>query len=693
MSKKRNSARNRPAVGQAEQSPAPKPQDGGAAVMRPPQRGAVANAPVASPGWSQDVLLAAAFVVVITLIAYYPAIIAKYIWDDNFYVTENMTLRNLQGLADIWLKPTATPQYYPIVHTTFWLEYRLWGLNPMGFHLVNILVHAASAILFWRLLRRLAVPGAWLGGAILAVHPVHVETVAWITEHKNVLSLLFYMLSAHVWLDFSHLDRPEGEVLPPPRRNQPKPPGPYESWPLYALSFGLFLAALLSKTVTCSLPAAILLVTYWKRGRITMREVKLLIPFFIIGAGLGIFTAHMEKEHVGAEGKEWDLSLVERILLAGRIIWFYAGKLAWPNPLIFFYPRWEVNTAVWWQFLFPGGVLGVIAALWALRNRIGRGPLIAVLVFCGTLVPALGFFDVYPMRYSWVADHFQYHASIGLIGLFAAVVGLGWRKLVTKPLPAGAVMAASLVLLVPLSAQTWRQSLAYKDAETLWHDTIAKHPGAWMAHNNLARIYDNRGETDKAFESYKEAVRLNPEDGVLRYNLGNIMRSKGLKDEALEQYKEGERLRPDFAGGHLAYGQALYEKNQVDEAIDQYKKAIAIKNPFAKAHASLALAYTKQGKLPEAEAAYKESLKSPAADAPIYFNYGNLLERMGKPGEAVAMYKTAVKMNPNMQNAVNRLNALEKGTTATAVVMPRKTPMPRKPAGATSGPLLLAPRK
>ena len=423
--------------------------------------------------------------VVLTFVAYWPAIRdGGFIWDDDDYITANKTLRDVGGLKDIWMSPKATPQYYPLVHTGYWIEYRLWGLDPTGYHATNVLLHALVSVLLWRLLRRLAVPGAWLAAGLFALHPVHVESVAWITERKNVLSGVFYLASMLVYLkwedaNFSGQRRPRA----------------------YFGSLLLFVCALLSKTVTVSLPAALLLVAWWKQGRGGNPEraeespvrwwvgrILPLVPFFVIGLGFSILTVWLEKHHVGARGADWDLSWIERCLIAGRALWFYLGKLLWPAGLCFNYPRWEMHAGIWWQYGFPLGFAALLVLLWAGRKRLGRGPLAAMLLFAGTLFPALGFFDVYPMRYSFVADHYQYLASIGVLVLVSAVItSIGERLAAGAWKPARHALPA--VVLTILALGSWKQCGIYRGLETLWLDTISQNPVSWMACNNLGQLY------------------------------------------------------------------------------------------------------------------------------------------------------------------------------------------------------------
>ena len=278
-------------------------------------------------------------------------------------------LRSWHGLYRIWFDLGATQQYYPLLHSVFWIEHKFWGDATLGYHLVNILLHAMAALMVAAVLRRLEVPGAYLAAAIFALHPVRVESVAWITELKNTLSAVFYLGAAMLYLRFDQ------------ERKKP----------YYAGALVLFVLGLLSKTVTATLPAALLVIFWWQRGRLSWkRDVLPLVPFFVLGAAAGLFTAWVERKLIGAEGAAFDLTFIERFLIAGRVIWFYLGKLFWPADLIFIYPRWHVNQAVWWQYLFPAAALLLAAVLWGLRRR-WRGPLAGLLFFRWNAVPGAGF--------------------------------------------------------------------------------------------------------------------------------------------------------------------------------------------------------------------------------------------------------------------------------------------------------------
>jgi len=488
-------------------------------------------------------------IILLVFLAYLPALHGGFIWDDDAYVTHNPTLHDGEGLRQIWFKVGAVPQYYPMVHTTFWLEYHLWALNPVGYHLINVLLHAIAALLLWQVLRRLPAPGAWLAAVIFALHPVEVESVAWVTERKNVLSAVFYFAAALAYLRFVAWEKPGS-----PNRLL---------WSWYLGALVLFLAALLSKTVTCSLPAVLLLVCWWKKGRVQRSDIIPLLPFFVVGVALGLMTAWIEKYNVGAQGADWSLTFADRCLIAGRALWFYAGKLVWPAHLTFIYPRWKIEPAVWWQWLFPVAAVGVVAGLWLGRRRIGKAPLVAVLFFAGTLGPALGFVNVYPMRYSFVADHFQYLASVGLITLCAA----GLAR-IPRVIPA--------TLIVLLGVLTWQQAGMYRNLETLWQKTLARNPDCSMAHNDLGSLLYDQGHIEEAMEHYRKAIQSDPNNCEALINLGIAFAARRQFNEAIENYRRAIEIQPNDCDTLNNLGATLATEGRFDEAIENFRRVIQI---------------------------------------------------------------------------------------------------------------------
>jgi tetratricopeptide (TPR) repeat protein len=570
-----------------------------------------------SPRQSEDYLFVfwASVMVLLVVMAYMPALTGGFVWDDDYYVTNNPTLRSLAGLAQIWFQPQSTPQYYPLVFSTFWLEYHLWGLNPAGYHAVNVVLQAANALLLWILLKRLGVPGAWLAAAVFAVHPVHVESVAWVTERKNVLSGLFYLGAAMCLLRVISV---EGDHVDPPGR-----------WRWYAAALVLFLCALLSKSVTCSLPAAMVLLAWWKRGRIRGRLVVVLMPLFVLGLAFGLWTAWLERHHVGAEGFEWQLTLVDSVLVAGRALWFYAGKLLCPTELTFTYPHWDINAHVWWQYAYPLGVLLVVSALWVLRNRIGRGALTGVLYFCITLFPALGFFPVYPFRFSYVADHFQYLASLGLIALAVGALTRGASRLPSSG--RNLVRPAALALLGLLSVLTWRQSSIYVDSETLWRDTLAKNPTSWHRHYDLATLLAWKGKLDEAITQYNDALRLKPDYADAHNNLGIALFRKGDYVGAVQHFTEALRLEPLHREAHYNLATLLAVQGNVREAIENYREHLRIRPDHAEAHYNLGLLLAQEGRLEAASKQFSEALRIKPDYEAARRNLNFALQLLGRP--------------------------------------------------------------
>jgi protein O-mannosyl-transferase len=485
----------------------------------------------------------------LTFLVYLPALGAGFIWDDDAHVTAP-ALRSWSGLSRIWFEVGATQQYYPLLHTAFWIEHRLWGSAPFGYHLVNILLHVGVAATFGLVLRRLTVPGWYLAATVVALHPVHVESVAWISEQKNTLSTLFYLGAALVYLRF--VDERKRSA--------------------YLAASVLFGLALLTKTVTATLPAALLVVLWWRRGRLRWRkDVLPLIPWLLLGATAGLFTAWIERTHIGALGPEFELSLAERCLIAGRVVWFYLGKLLWPVNLTFNYPRWEISASSAWQWLPLSAALAAGAALWHHRKP-HRAPLAAALIFVGSLFPVLGFFNVYPFRYSYVADHFQYLASLSVIAFIAA----GWTRL---PFTLSFKSVVAAAVLIALGAQTSRQAGTYLDSETLFRATLARNPSSWLAHNNLGQeLQTKRRRVSEAIAHFEQALELQPDYPEARNNLGLALTQVGRSADAIPHLEEAVRLKPSLYQGFNNLGIALASSSRAEESLEAFARAAAL-NP------------------------------------------------------------------------------------------------------------------
>jgi tetratricopeptide (TPR) repeat protein len=507
----------------------------------------------------------------VTLCTYWPALGGAYLWDDDAHVTKT-GLRSLDGLRRIWTELGATQQYYPLLHSAFWVEARLWGDQVLGYHLVNVVLHVIAACLAVTLCQRLAIKGAWLAGAIFALHPINVESVAWISEQKNTLSLVFYLLAAIAYLRFD-----ENEARKP--RD-------------YAIATVLFICALMTKTVTASLPAALLVVFWWKRGRIEWkRDVVPLLPWFLMAASSGLFTAWVERHIIGASGTEYNLDVPQRALLAGRVISFYLDKLIWPANLMFTYPHWPVNASVAWQYGFDLALVAMALWFWSMRGR-KRAPLAAFLFFCGSLFPVLGFLDIYPFRYSYVADHFAYLASLGVIVPVAAMLASTLER-ISDPSARRAAQVAIGALLALLAVLSNLQSRMYSDPKTLYRTTIAQNPDDWMAHNNLGTIY-LRGALHRAdaITEFESVIRLKPDHGKAHYSLGVALFLSGRGAEAVDHFQKAIQYDPKngliVGNSHYFLGVILTGMpGRLDEAIANLE--IAVKKRPADAESGAAL--------------------------------------------------------------------------------------------------------
>ncbi len=517
----------------------------------------------------------------------------------------------------------------------FWIEDKLWGDSTLGYHLVNILLHVTAALLLLRILRTLEVPGAGLAAAIFALHPVQVESVAWMAELKNTLSAVCYFGAALAYLRF---DRTRSKGA-------------------YAGALALFVIGLLAKTVIATLPAALLVVFWWKRGKLSWKhDVQVLIPFFAAGITAGYFTSWMEREFIGAEGAEYNFSIVERFLIAGRAVWFYLGKLFWPADLMFSYPRWKISQAVWWQYLFPGAVALGAVLLWILR-RWGRGPLAALLFFIGTLFPALGFLNVFPFKYSFVADHFQYIASCGPI--VAAVIGI---DMLFRQIREGRLVwerTSCTILLALLCVLTWRQSRMYADMETLWRTTLDRNPNCWLAQNDLGGVLYEKGQVDEAIMRFRASLAIQPENAEAQNNLGAALDKKGQVEEAIVLFRKAVSLRSDFAEAHSNLGNDLLRTGRADEGILELKMAVGIRPDSPELHFALGSVLLQKGRVDEAIVEFHATLDLRPDDDQAHYNLGTALRQKGQWDAAILEFQKAVSLRPGFADAQNNLgNAL-----------------------------------
>jgi len=591
--------------------------------IRPRER----KLPSKKENWRSIVL--GVLLVVLTVAAYWPALRGGFIWDDDFHLTENPCIVGPMGFRAIWT--TGSAVYYPLVLTSFWIQHALWGLNPLFFHLVNVFMHALSAVLLWRVLLQLKVPAAFFGAAIWALHPVQVESVAWITELKNTQSCAFYLLAILFFLKWR-------DVVPDPEKRSKNLD--------YALAIFFAVLAILSKTSTVMLPAVLALCWWWRDRGWRWRNAIWLLPFLIVSVAASTWTVWEQEIHSGAQGAEWAQSGFERVAIAGKAVWFYLGKLLWPRPLIFIYPRWKVDgaTAV---SLLPAGVVVVFWVIfWLGRNKAwSRSVFFAFTYFLISLFPVMGFFNVYFFRFSFVGDHFQYLASMGIIALVAASLS-SLPKLTQMP---------SMVLLLTFLVLTWRQTTIYRNQETLWRDTLAKNPAAWMAHDNLGVALASQGRLPEAIQNYEQALQLNPDYAEAYNDLGVALASQGRLPEAIEKYEQAIRIKPDYVKAYYNQGNALTRQGKLAEAIQNYERAIQLEPDYADAYYNLGNALASNGKLAEAIQNYGRAIQLKPDYAEAYSNLGVVLSSQGKLTDAIRNYERAIQLKPNYVDALNNL--------------------------------------
>src|SRR5256886_3444888 len=551
-----------------------------------------------SPFWQRNWLWGL-FLIALVSIAYTRVFNAGFIWDDESHLTQNPCIIGPLGLKEIWTSARAV--YYPLVLTSFWSLDKLVGLSPSPCHSLNVVLHAGSAVLLWRVLRQLDVRGASLGAVLWALHPVMVQSVAWVTELKNTQSCLFYLLSIF-W--FLKVDAEEN--------------GNSVRWWRFGWALLFFVVAVLSKPSTVMLPVVIALCVWWRRGRVRWRDLATLVPFALISALASVWTIWEQKFHSGATGSEWAQLWPERLIIAGRAMWFYLGKLIWPDPLIFIYPRWEINSLQLTAYLPLLAALAGLFALWLIRGKWSRPVFFAAAYFVISLFPVLGFFTVYFFRYSFVSDHFQYLASMGPLALAGAGITAGTDSLKWKPF----LCAAMCGILLLFGFLTWRQSGIYHDLVTLYTATLAKNPGCWMAHYNLGIVLRDQGETGEAIAHYRQAVALRPNYAEAQYNLASVLLRKGRTDEAIDHYRKTLELHPENADAHANLGSAFLAKDRIQEAIAQYRDSLAIapENVAAQSNLAWLLATSADASLrngPEAVLLAQQASRHSGANRPV----------------------------------------------------------------------------
>lgn len=570
----------------------------------------------------------------VTLVAYLPSLRDGFVWNDVDYVTR-ADLRPLGGLWKIWFQLGATQQYYPLLHSLFWVEYQLWGGAAGGYHLANVLLHAAAACLLAALVRRLLDYGErpgryagaeWLAAALFALHPVHAASVAWITEQKNTLSTVLYLGAALLYLRFDET-----------RRSRP-----------LLLGLTLFCLSLLAKTATATLPEALLVILWWKRGRLSWRrDVRPLLPWVVLGVAAALGTTWVEDHNlggrgIGAKGPDFALSFPGRVLVAGRAIWFYLGSLTWPARLNFIYRRWTIDVASGWQWLFPVAAVAVAAVCWRVRRR-WRTPLAMYLLFVGTLFPVLGFENLYGSLYSRVWDHWQYLADpVPLAVAGVALVGAGtWAGVRFRTVGP----AVGIAICVLFGTMDWRRCADFRDEETLFRATLALNPECWLAQQDLGILCFNENRLPEAIVHDEAAVAIAPGRRELHLQLADDLAMAGRFAEAEEQYRATLRISPDYAEAHNGLGNLLTRMDgRLPEAVAELEEALRLAPAVPDVHNNLGIALLMSGRTPEAIAQFEQALRLNPSQPLVHLNLAAALQTLGRTAEAAAQTAAARRL-------------------------------------------------
>jgi tetratricopeptide (TPR) repeat protein len=598
-----------------------------------------------------------------TIVVYLPVWHAGLIWDDCTSVVKNPLIRRADGLYEFWFS-TQPVSYYPVTSSLLWLEWRVWGEGPLGYHLVNVLLHSINAVLLFRALKWLSVPGAGLAAALFAVHPVNVESVAWISEQKNTLAMLFCLLSVLCYLRFDGVSPTAPSVPGPVGGGQATAAHDRGRW--YWLALGAFVLALLSKTSAAPLPFLLFGLAWWRHGQVQRRDIARSVPFFCASVSVGLISQWFETHRaIGADFVPTE-GFWTRLAGAGYAAWFYLYKAILPIDLRPIYPRWKVDATQWYSWL-PLLLVGLGAhACWRYRLSLSKGPTLSLGYFLTMLLPVLGFLDINFMMYSRVADRWQYFAIIGPISLAAAAM-FPARGLTDKR--RRWTIAFSGALLCVLGILTYGQCGIYGDPLTFWQTALAGNPDSSIAHNNLGTVLIERGRLDEAKAHFERVLAMDPEHAMAHYNLGGVLRQQGQVDEAQAQFERAVDIAPGNAEAQLNLAELQADKGQLAEATAHFQRALELEPENAEAHSAVGLALLRQGQLDQALSHLQRAVEIRPAFAEAHGNLARALSQKGELGAAIAQLERAIELEPDQPEGYNNLANLlrQQGRLAEAV--------------------------
>jgi protein O-mannosyl-transferase len=585
----------------------------------------------------------AAGLLLLCFLVYLPVIFwGGLVWQDDLRVTQNMFLWSWSGLAGAWAHPLAG-WYRPLAQSVLWGQHHFFGIHPLGYHLASILFHSVNAGLLWMVLRRLGVRGAWLGAALFAVHPIQVQSVAWISQQSHLVGSAFLLGAVWAFLRVSRIQPPLPQEFAPSPGHDWEDLMPVEPVArLYALSLGLAIAASLSDPVGIALPFVLLVLTWWKRGAVPRADWLRLLPFFAVAiAGAALVWVMVARGHsMDPAGNGPTLTVIQRLLVDARAIPWYAATIACPFPLLFVYSRWSPVSWASWQVIFPVALLIVIGAAWAVRRRAGRGLLAAVLLFVALLLPGLGSVLGTSAPAIYVADHWAYLAVAVPAAAVAAVLVTAVSRVRFPWAVRGLRVAAAMACFAGLGFIACQQQMIYDSEESVWKDALAVQPGSSAAATAYAHMLLGRGQDLKASNVIQEAERFGPPDVALLQTHGQVYMAQGRYGEASQAFLAAHRLEPQ------------------DEQITT----------------QLAEAYMRDGQATEAMRVYHEETQGHPSDAPMLNDMGLVLMSKGKVDEAIAQYQAALKANPRFIAAKINLSQAYEAKAATAKTLQEARP-------------------
>lgn len=564
----------------------------------------------------------AAVIVAAVFLVYLPAMKAGFVWDDDYLLNDRL-VKDGDGIARIWFSPSEYDDF-PAARSLLWAQWQVWENDAAGYHATNIAIHALGAVLVWLVLRRLQVTGAWMAGLLFAVHPVNVATVAWISEQKNTLCLVFTALCLLAFLAFEQNGR---------RR-----------W--YATALVLFFLALGSKTAVVMLPVLLLGVTWYERGTLTGKTVLRTIPFFVLSLAAGLATVWFQ--HTKAIGGDIvrPEGLLSRIATAGWAPWFYALKTVFPANLMMIYPRWDLPHPNVLSFV-PGLIYAVcFVAGWLLRKRWGRGPLLAVVAHALMLLPILGVVDMYYSRFSLVSDHLQYFAIPAVIALVVGAVAMLLQRAGRNAVRVG--VGVGLVIACVFGTLTYRRVGVFKNQETLWRDNVKRNPECWIGLGNIAVELAKRGEDAEAVRLLKTAVAIRPDFVKGWNNLGFIHSKIGQPKEAIGYLEQALAVKPTYAEAHKNMADVLANQRRDTEAEEHYLAAIEHQPHYAEAYSNYGSFLARREKLKQALWNFAKAVEVDPYFADAYFNLGAALLETGDTQAALQSFETAVDLKPEL---------------------------------------------